>query len=321
MRTRLNLPATGLNPANFPAQPWLTQVVYVQARTPISYGGKTIYVSEIHYEVLGTRWKRAFVFQPTMKPPQVLANGNVVQGTRPHFMVCLPGSDSTGDGAWDLLNTATPGYQANWPLAIAADNDLVCVAIDGPLWGSFEYPAFPTNPYDVLIDDICGIEAAKWYMDNSGAFAVYGMQPIQKNFYVGGCSWGAVRSAFVAAAARDCTGVYLASGQMSKAYDTRPAFNPSDWPVGFDYDDMLLASNAVKVRMHFGGNGADYTYTPYRPGVDAIVDGLVTADPSRFSKVVTPTLGHAVNLADIRAFFQNNISPCLFYRAPDYIPE
>lgn len=319
MKTRLNLDATFLS--NWPAQPWLTQVKYAQARTPISYGGKTIYVSEIHYEVLGSRWKRLFVFQPTMKPA-TMSGGSALQGTRPHFMVCLPGSNDAGDGAWDLLDLASPTYQYNWPLAVAADNDLICVAIDGPLWGSFEYPAFPTNPYDVLIDDICGIEAAKWYMDNTGAFAVYGMQPIQKNFYVGGYSWGSIRASFLGSACRDCTAMYLASGHMSKAYDTRPVFNPAEWgPLNKDYADMLLASKAKKVRISFGGNGTDYTYTPFQPGIDTIINGLVNADPAKFSKIITPGIGHAVNLGDIRSFFQNNVSPCLFYHAPEYIPE
>lgn len=320
MKIRLNLAATFLG--SWPTQPWLTQVLYHQAKSPISYGGKTIYVSEIHYEVLGSRWKRMFVFQPTMKAPYTDSGGTVWQGTRPHFMVCLPGSDATGDGAWDLLNTGSPGYQANWPLAVAADNDLICVAIDGPLWGTFEYPSFPDNPYDVLIDDICGVEAAKWYMDNTGAYAVYGMQPIQKNCYVGGCSWGGTRAAFLGAALKDCTGIYLASPQMSKAYDTRPAFNPSEWVSSSkDYADMLLASNAAKVRIHFGGNGSDYLYTPFQPGVDTIVNGLVSADSAKFSKVITTGIGHAVNLTDLRNFFTSNVSPCLFYHAPEYVPE
>ena len=322
MKTRLNLAATGLNLTNFPAQPWITNVELITGLAPVQYESVNIYTTQLEVTMYNGRKRRVFVSTPTAKPPRIDAYGTVIQGSRSAFVVGLCGSDANGDGAMDLITPPVGDYQYRWPLAVAKDHNMIAVLVDAPLFGQYEYPEELNNPYDTLIGDICGVEAARWYLDNSLALSVYGIQPVTKNCFVGGISWGGMRTQFLAAALQDCVAAYVASAQVDKAYDTRPFCSPPDWAAAnYNYADMLKVSTAKKIRIAFGGNGGDYLYTPFRPGIDTIVDGLVSYDNVKFSKHINATLAHQIDLADIRAFFTSCLSPTLFYTVPKYADE
>ena len=319
MYTRLNLEATGLDLNNFPSQPLVTEVEHYGAYGPVVFEGTTIYTDILKVTMYNGRFRRVFVSKP---PLQAATPG--VQGTRSAFVIALPGSNSNGNGAFDLI-TGNDGYQYQWPLAVAKDNNMIAVMIDGPLWGEWEYPEEQDNPYDVLVADICAVEAARWFCNTSVFLSAYGIQPVVMNCFVGGISWGGNRAMMLSAALKDCVASYIAGGQMHTSYYPIPAFNPPEWAVnGYNYEDVIKNSNSRKTRIMFGGNGSDYLYTPFKaphvPDVDVIVDDIVASNPLRFTKYIAPGLGHQIDLADIRSFFNSAISPELFYTVPQYSP-
>jgi hypothetical protein len=318
LHIRTDLEPTGLNLGNLPPQPWVKAVEHYGTVPMFNAFGKNIYTDILKVTLWNDRFRRVILSKPEVKAPRYDILGNLIQGMRSAFVVALPGSNALGDGAMDLV-TGVDGYQHQWPIAVAADNDMIAVMIDGPLWGEWEYPQEQDNAYDILLADICCVEAAKWFFDNSLSLAVYGVQPVTKNMFVGGISWGGQRAMMLQAALKDCVAAYIGSAQMDKAYDTRPFLNPSDWAAdNYNYSDVLKDGHSVKTRIMFGGNGGDYLYTPYQPDVDTIVDGVVASDPTRFTKYIAPALGHQIDLADIRSFFQNSMSHPLFYHPPEY---
>lgn len=332
VKTRLNLAVTGLS--DFPAQPWLTDVKYVGAGSGAFYvEGNLLYRHRIDYQVLGTRWKRAFLIAKPLMPPHV-AGGSAIQGTKPIIIVGMPGSNSYGDGAMDLMTPPNGDVNKQWLAWAVLDGNCYGLAVDGPLFGS--YPYEPTNPIDPLVDDLCAVQAAKYFIRELPAFRTYGIQPASLNVIVGGISWGGIRASFLGPALNDCMGIYVAGTHLSKEYDLRPWCSPSDWGDGFDYVDMLLSAKSPSIRAMFGGNGNDYLYTPFSTGnpMDRLKEyqppqepdgawpstrwvpnadfelGRLTADP-RATKIISPGLGHEIDLPDIRAYMLARVNEAM----------
>lgn len=242
---------------------------------------KNVSCYEINY-VSQSRNKRMFA----LIPYDVSVKNKLIIG--------LPGSNSTGDGAKDLFEDPN-GYQKNWLLHLSCIYDTPAIAIDGPLFGS--YPYTPIDPHASLIDDLCGVEA---YKDN----LPYGLNvTAPTSIFIGGCSWGAIRTSFLAPLMSYVSGCYLASSQLCKTINTAANFNPPDWIYeDFNYKDMITQINA-KVRLSFGDT--DHMYDPFPQTATALAE-IVAANPTLYSSYIIPApSGHEVDLTDMINFYGN----------------
>lgn len=343
MSTRVDLVPTGLNAACFPAQPWLLSMNYIggfsvtgeyvgsdgaggrvaggEGAKHVAGGAeKTVMVHELAYRVQGVsaqRWRRCFVVHTYLDA-----------ALKPILLVALPATSPVGsDGARDLFSTppGSQGIQFDWPLAVVRDTGVFAVLIDRSRHGLNSYE--PENAYDPIIDDVAGIDAARWFIDNLPVLranpAAAGLRlPLMKNILIGGLSYGAISASFLAGAVKDVAAVYMAGAYPNKSAHGHswppnpPDFFPTDWiSSNYDYPDMLRASHARKIMFAWGGNAeppvGDYAnFAPFHPDNLQTADDLRAFDPSRFDyAVVTPPVcqGHEVNLPHLRAWFSARV--------------
>lgn len=346
-KVRLNLSALGLDTTKFPSGQWYdpSKVVVlpgVSASLPAITGSANpaldraavnFNVWEIRYQVIAgvaaqPRWKRMYVAAPTFGASRKM---------RPEMVVALHAtSGANRDGATQLWNPYAPeDVEHQWPLHVAADLSCWAVMIDqttgnkdGADW---VYPAtgwgddgYAVNAYDPLIDHICGIEIAKWFIMtanvNRELESTWGAQPIKPKVYLGGLSWGAHAASFLAGALRDVSGVYLSGmyiardryTDVSPGYDN---FNPVEWRVsGEDYVDMYLRSKLDRMVIEWGA--ADHAYlgvvgepnsATYQAWSDDAFTTLNTANATKFPEKKISTSpepeGHEINLDHCRETF------------------
>lgn len=335
--TPVDLGPLNSGPTAPPRDQWLKDVVYIggfngsgvymgaaalgvqnpaakDAKHLAKAGGKTVMVHELHYKVggvSGDRWRRCFVagtyMDAAMKP-----------------ILLAAGASSTvvgADNARDMFQFPVPtsDIQFSWPIEVVRDNGIFAVLLDQAFYAPFNYT--PANVIDPIIDHVAGIDAARYFLDNSPAYRLHpnaaGFRPgILPNIFVGGLSYGSVSSGFLAGVLKNCEGAYLAGAQVNKSQFnvTTKRFYPDGW-IGnsYDFKDMWKASAVKKLRISFGQGD----YTRENPSwtvasVDATCNDLVTFDPNRFSWRVAPNppivQGHEIDLPDVRSTFTSWIN-------------
>lgn len=338
-RTRVDFTTSGLNAAAFPTRAnWLQNISYIATTHVPKAGARTVMVTELHYDVQGIsaiRTRRCFVVSS-------YADNNMPT-LKPLLLAAFPGSSivsgPTG-GAMDLWNypAGGPNIEFDWPLEVVRDTGVFAVLIDPPRYGYNSYT--PANAYDGLIDAVCGIDAAKWFIGslpliwyptvkpyNGSVRPVFELSP---KLLLGGLSYGSMVASFMAGILPDADSVYLSGAYVVKATQafSSPAYPselyPSDWTAsGFDYTDMLKASNIRRCMVSYGWDNGGVSgalpsdYARVNPSwtttlIDNACNGLVSFNPARFEyrvKTTSPVIqGHEIDLPHIKAWMANRVA-------------
>lgn len=333
--TRVDFTPSKLNAAAFPDRAdWLLDVKYVGGHDtsgnylgadsngnplpggqwPKSFakvGGKTVQVHQLCYRVQGIseqRWRRCFV-----------AHTYVDNDMKPILLVSLPSSSPVGfDGARQLFQPQSPNVEFSWPLEVVRDNGIFAVMVDRAAYGWNSYA--PTNPYDQIIDDVSAIDAARWFIDNTPIYHCYASTtalrlPLLKNLLIGGLSYGAITSGFLAGVLKDAECVYMAGAYVNKSQQIgNPQFYPSEWDAqSWDFSDMWKASRVKKMLISFGqGDYARQNPSWTVESVDNTCNGLSSFSPNRFAWRVNPNppvvQGHEIDIGHIRTWFASQVT-------------
>lgn len=327
---KLDLAATGLTPANFPARPWISgQIVmagYSSETIPAdgtNSTARTLNVYELRVPVVTGRTKRCFVMCRELNVDM-----------KPVLVVGLPATpqSASADGCKELWrNTAgVPNIEFRWPAQVVRDQNCFAVVIDrahGALNTGLEYDPndgetvvdsnghpYPGNAYDPLIEDVACIEAARYFINNAPMLKLHpdakGVRfPLSDHMMIGGLSWGSLSASMLLAAcpqfiAGYLAGMYLNSNWYSGNPAYQPSFDPTEWSSsGFNYDTAYIASKAREIVLSWGS--ADDAYVNYdKPYVDSTVSLLQSTQPGKFVKnISTAVPSHAVDLVHCRARF------------------
>ncbi len=335
--TSVNLTAFNSGPSAPARDQWLKEVVYIGGHSPAGayvgasspgiqnptgvdakhipkVGGKTVMVHELHYKVggvSGDRWRRCFV-----------AHTYLSTDMKPILLAAAASSTVVGaDNARDMYSFPVPtsDIQFSWPLEVVRDTGIFAVLLDQAI---YTYQAYtPANAVDPIIDHVAGIDAARHFIENAPVYRLNGgaaqlRMPLLPNILVGGLSYGANSSGFLAGVLSNCEAAYLAGVGINKSqFNTATKhFYPDGW-VGnsYDFKDMWKASRVKKMMLSWGQG--DYTRegAPWSTAsVDATCNDLVTYDPGRFAWRVASTApvvqGHEIDLPHLRAWFSARVT-------------
>lgn len=347
-RVRLNLAALGLDTTKFPSGQWFdpASVVTLTGQTAslaaitgssnpaLDRAAQNFNVYEIRYRVIAgvaaqPRWKRMYIAAPTF---------NASREMRPELVVALPStSGPVKDGSKQLWSpmAGETDTEHQWPLHVAADLSCWAVMIDqttGNKMGSdWVYPAtdwgadgYAVNAYDAIIDHVCGVEIAKWWIMNANVNrefqSTWGARHLKPKVHIGGLSWGAHAASFLAAALNDVSGVYLSGMYITRQRYTNVSpgymnFHPIEWQVsGEDYVDMYLRSKMDRMVIEWGaaddaylGQVGEPNSATYQQWSDDAFTTLNTANATKFPEKKISTSpepeGHEINLDHLRETF------------------
>lgn len=281
----------------------------VRVAPPFSPSFNTsVSVVEVHYSV-GPRMKRCFVGWHKD------AHGQPTPATARALLVALPGSNSDGNGAMDIIS----GLATPWPVLACARTGAPFVAIDLPLFGAYPYqPAITIDGYRPsengalaqLLDNVHGIKAAQSVLQTRG---ISNTDVAPK--FVGGHSWGAVAAIIVAGAMPEVTGLYASSPYIDTEHDQRPFMAPPEWiDAGWNYSNVLAeTANRARIRLTFGplveGPGKAPTLLPDADymafGVDEAILWRLVHDTHGSLSVHRHATGHTLDTEDFLAFFDD----------------
>lgn len=213
------------------------------------------------------------------------------EGEHKGLIVALPGSNSYGYGAADLIyETYGAEYQKLWPLELLKEHGGAFVALDGPLFGKSSYSY--TTPLDSLIMDSGGVEVAEKILSNLGFSEIF------NNKFLAGVSWGGVRAGFLALTSADYQASYISNSHL---LDYGDAFaNPSNLFQNLSFSNFLEALYG-NIRVQFGDT--DYILNIDRAGVISLLDRWSSSEEIGSGYIISDGLGHEIDLADLNAFY------------------
>lgn len=244
----------------------------------VVYPDKVIYIREFDY------WSNG-----------VQGHGYVAntEGEHKGLIVALPGSNSYGYGATDLIyETYGAEYQKLWPLELLKEHGGAFVALDGPKFGKNQYAY--TTPLDSLIMDSGGVEVAE------AILSILGFDEIGANKFLAGVSWGGIRAGFLALTSTDYQASYISNSHL---LDYGAAYaNPSTLFQNLSFSNYLetLYGN---IRVQFGD--ADYILNIDRVGVVSLLDRWSSSEEIGSGYIISDDLGHEIDLPDLTAFYLN----------------